>query len=288
VARAASLLLLLAPLLAAGLATGAHPEGLEHVRLVEGRLDPGARASFDAEFNGRELSAGWIWILNARVQSDGAPLLAALAHGGTEVARWSIPPGDTFVASVRLPVTARYNLTLANEGDGPLSFAFYFDQSCNCLGKIVPPELLRGVVVFNADLEEGDELEVTVPDPPAVDLHVRAMRLSPGTAGRYPQDFVILWDSPAGPERADHVWQFRAPATDRYYFFATAAARAAEHADPTDSAVVPTFRFVSAGTSGTGDPGCQPPGSCPSTPWLEAAATGAILALAAATMRKRR
>ena len=195
---------------------GDHPGALRHIAVDQGTLGPGATDRIPIVwFDANRLEAGWAFFVILSVENTSEALDVALESNGTRVMSWSAAPGGTRVLSTMLPETADYTLVLQNPGNATATYGFYFDQSCECAGKVIPTGIPGGIVVFNVDASPGERIVVGVPEPPAVSLHVRAARLADDRA-RYPDDFVTLAESADGPV---HYLAFDAPGRERYYIF---------------------------------------------------------------------
>lgn len=262
----------------------AHEGATNHITFIEGTLEPGEEQRHELEFLHEPLAAGWIFLLS--IQTEPAALDARLLWNGTVAAQWPVAPVETRVLSARLPETGYYTVAFRNTGTATTRYGFFFDQSCNCFGKIIPGNLTGSVVVFNIDLDPGIAAEATLQDPRALDTRVDLAVERAGGEGEWPRGFEILASS-AG--REVHRFNVSSDRSARYYFFTTVLARYPElYLSPEDGLIVPDFVVTGAGRGGSGEPPCEElPSGCKRSPaGLELAAI-AIASAAVTAFRQR-
>ncbi len=145
-------LLILVPLVAAH---PAHTEGeaLQHITLETVSIAPGDSVSYDLDFQGQPFTAGWHWLLRADV--SGQAVVTAVA-GSQVMAQWDWSDGE-HVGVATLPANSTIGLQIINPGDVEATVSFYYDQTCNCLFKMVPMQ--SGPVWLNIPAEAGQEVE---------------------------------------------------------------------------------------------------------------------------------
>ncbi|MBW3582922.1 MAG: hypothetical protein KY455_07475 [Euryarchaeota archaeon] len=226
-----SLSVLLAVSLALGSASSvsAHEGGVHgfpHVNPYTKTLAPDERQSLPLTFEEGEFAAGWVFLVNIRIDNGTGPLRVELfeAQGSPAPAlSWDVAAVEgmqTF--SGALPSDGMYTLSIVNKGPDNATFSLYYDQSCNCAQKPVPVETPAGVVVFQVDPTKGDSWNAAILEPDAYDLMIH-LALRTDDRSVWPDDFQILETSettvadPSGREA--HVFDFTAKETERHYFF---------------------------------------------------------------------
>lgn len=276
--RASWVALVLAALFLAAAPLGAaHEGGLHHGAMLEGTLAPGAQVSKGLEYGGGQLAGGWIFLLGGRV--TGGPLHATLSLASGAVNDWSIPPGDTWTTTIVLPETAAYTLLLENRGTSAVSYTIYFDQSCECSGKLIFPNIPDGIIIFNHDTTGPAEVFAQFNEPRAMRVKVTAA-LRTGPAGDWPADFTTLAVSSAPVERTVggepillHELTVEVSSATRVYYFVQGLELTAPSPTPPDLLISPFYE--DRGTSSSG------------FPWLYVG-VAAIAAIAAAALLLRR
>lgn len=197
--------------------TGAH-EGLEHLDLEHRTLPPGGSSGADLSFRSRHLQAGWLFVVNGRVANGTGPVDVELVLRGDPVRTWSWTAGPWYADTAILPETADYNLTFRNPSSEVVEVEFFFDQSCECLGKLIPAP--GGVVIFQADLSAGERMRVTFETRDGLaDAQVDLARLRPG-GETWPDDFDVIRTIRTGLGQT--VLDFTASSTARHYLITTA------------------------------------------------------------------
>lgn len=288
---------LLASLLAAVPAATAHGDehdgpGFPHVNPRSFDLAEGANASVHIAYtlNSPAFHAGWAFVLNAAVTGGSATPTAELVQNGTVVGSWEITPGgQTRHLWGAFAETGEAELRFSNPGPGPVNLTVFYDMSCACAGKPIPPEVADGTVVFNVDIRAGDTWRATFPEP---NVHRLNVWLATRTDDRsvWPDDFEVLQES-RDPIEQDggrfHVFEWTAEETGTYYFvMQSVAIDESLYEDPNVAAtvyVVPSFREV----TGEDDGGTGPAG--PATPLgVEVVAAALVLGAVAAAGRRRR
>ncbi len=144
-------LLLLLPLVAAH---GEHDDGgnLQHIQREDLVLEPGRNAIYSLDFAGQPFTGGWEWLIRADVDGDVGVRLTQL---GQTVDQWEWGTGS-HTETTTIPDNGTLLLEFSNDGSRNATVAFYYDQTCRCLFKLVP--LAQGPVWFNIDAEKGDRV----------------------------------------------------------------------------------------------------------------------------------
>jgi hypothetical protein len=188
------------------MAHGASAHEGEHANHLTVRVEDlaaGQSETFELAFENGSFAAGWVFLVYGGVQSNGTPVHVALSlPDGTPVADWVWTPGGFHVNTTRLPEESEYRLTLSNPSESQdVRYAFYYDQSCECLDKTVG--LSGGPAIFNTHLEAGRtadlRLQIAHWDPEAgalvapvgVRTDVIVATLSDDRA-LWPDDFEVL------------------------------------------------------------------------------------------------
>ncbi len=257
-----SLGLVLAVLLGIGLAGSAAAPGtpMDHFQVVAGTLTPQESRASVLGFDGGPLVGGWVFLLVARVQ--GTAIEATLLIQNQSVASWTVPPSDTWVTTVRLPQDGLYDLLLRNPGVTDVTFAFYYDQSCNCAGKALPVEFPHGLMIFNVDTRGPTGLYAQFNEPAALKVRITAAVLANERA-LWPTDFHALAVSDAPVleqvEGAPPVWlhEFHLSITEatRVYFFVEGVQfNGSAYSSPGDLLITPYFEETSPPAASAGLP----------------------------------
>lgn len=217
-ALASSLVLLL---LVAAPPTMAHGQGqgFGHLNVDVRELGPGENRTLHLEpsMESGPLQADWVFITYALVEGP-APVMATLTYEGVPTSRFLWVTGANS-NSTRLQFSGEHDLTLNNPSrNESTKYAFYFDQSCNCAGKLIP--LPGGFVLFNYDLPAGRD--VFIGFPLISGWHIRgAVATLPGEDARWPSDFSNVTSGEArGPGWLNLT--FRTSEAERYYVFVEA------------------------------------------------------------------
>lgn len=194
----------------------AHAEDAQnHFTVTVQDLAPRATHEIHATFEEGPLREGWVMILVGGIV-NGTALDGKLVLNGTTVTSWSWADstGRIFLHSTSLPETSEdYRIQLTNPTDAPAKFFFYFDQSCDCLGKPLP--FPGAWAIFNFDFRAGEtawfDLDVT-------NATVKYEVLTrPGAGGAYPQDFDVLKKFPEDAlPNGTMTWKVE---EDRTYYF---------------------------------------------------------------------
>jgi hypothetical protein len=199
----------------------AHPEGgerpLGHLHLDVRDLGPGESYVHHVESVEGPLRAGWIYILYGYVEGDGH-VIVELDHEGNVTDRFVWTGGGYHHNSTKVRHSGAHDLTLTNPTNATLRYAFYYDQSCNCDGKVIP--VPRGFVLFNHDFEAGREVRhaLYVYDE-AITLRARLATHDKDLAtGNWPADFRVL-DEQTVDGQAWIEFRFTPPVTQTYYVF---------------------------------------------------------------------
>lgn len=193
-------------------------EGFLHLTVEVRELGPGESRHHDLATDEGPFQAGWVFIAYGGVQGN-ASVVVNLTHEGTPVDQWVWTPGEYHKNTTRLQDTGNHELTLWNPSKvDKTRYAFYFDQSCNCVGKQIP--LPGGFVIFNYDLPAHKKAYVGLPSIPGWKLHAAVATLDQATAN-WPDDFQILTQGGVeGRGWLNLTWT--TPRTARYFVFVEA------------------------------------------------------------------
>jgi len=238
-----------------------HGEGAHHVVPFTAVLAPSAILDVPLEFEGGDLGAGWLFLFVARTVSNGTQATAELRVGSTSVARWTLPANGAARHTVSLPQAGNYTVRLVNpSATDTVRIDFYFDQSCNCAGKVLPAGFEGALVIFNFDFARGETADVTMNEPLAMTTRV-TLATRDGDGGDWPADFSVVAvseeaavtrASPSDPWVRIHVFHFTASAAARYYFFVEAKAfLPANYTGPDSLLITP---YVEVTRPAAGDP----------------------------------
>lgn len=196
--------------------------GFHHLSVDVRQLNATESRSYALESDEGPFREGWVFIVFGGLEGPGRAILN-LSHANRTVTQWQWDSGSSHKNTTRLPATGGYNLTIWNPSAEKVRYAFYFDQSCNCLDKVIP--LPGGFVIFNYDFPAGRDVFVGFPTLPGWHIRGAVATLREGPNARWPQDFDILVER----EQRDRGWinfTFQTPATTRYYVFMEAVAGA--------------------------------------------------------------
>ena len=171
------------------------------------------------------LRAGWIYIIYGGVQGNGS-VIAELRSDNASVERFVWTQGQFHQNSTKIQVTGNHTLHLTNPSETEsVRYAFYYDQSCNCIGKLIP--LHGGFVLFNYVFPEGRtaHFDLFVYDARhtlhgAVATHDESL-----PTAHWPDDFAIL-DEKTVTGRAWLNFSIVPEETGTYYVFLEALAGA--------------------------------------------------------------
>lgn len=176
------LLLALLPL------AGAHPDhlngnSLQHITLETVTVEPGETLTYPLDFQGQPFTGGWDWLLRADV--DGR-LQFSLNMGAIAVGQWDWASGE-HIGLATIPFNGTMELAVHNPGARAATTSFYYDQTCNCLFKLVPMD--SGPVWLNIPAEAGKQVTFNLTfftqplaqgdEPDHIDVSVRHVELRP-------------------------------------------------------------------------------------------------------------
>lgn len=170
--------------------------GFPHVNPKTVTLAEGQNETVRIAFEGGAFTAGWTFLLNAvhepADENDTAPLDVELRQRGETVESWTLEAVDgPQHLHGRFTETAEAELVFSNPGPGNGSYTFFYDMSCECLGKPIPVEVPNGVVVFRVDIGAGETWKAVFPKPPVHDLEI-TMAKRTDERSRWPQDFQVM------------------------------------------------------------------------------------------------
>jgi hypothetical protein len=216
----AGLVCVLLPAMAA-----AHGDSVAHVNPVRLELSEGETREFVIEFEEGSLRKDWVFLLNVAASDGVGPVNITLMDPQGTVAAWAVPAnGETQYATTRIRETGEHRLLVRNDGTGAVRADFFYDASCNCAGKPIPPDVPMGAVLFNVDASAGDHLETLIPEPALLDLFVvHAIRTN--ESSRWPMDFLQIETSPMAIRRDGqdvHRFVWSALDDERHYFWVVA------------------------------------------------------------------
>jgi hypothetical protein len=225
----------------------AHQGHIDHVNPHFSHLEPGGTNTDTLVPNEGTLEKGWEFLVVAIAQNGTATLTLTAPSGATE-REWSVAPGAVAQLNTALKESGNYTLTVADRGAGPIDVAYYFDQSCNCVGKPIPVEIPQGMVIFNIDPPKGKLVDALYPEPPAMRFKVTAA-MRTGERGVWPDDFKVLTSSetpnvatdPKAPPARLHELTFTSDGTRAYFFVEATSVDRAKVASGDDVLVVPTY-----------------------------------------------
>jgi hypothetical protein len=202
----------------------AHEEpGFGHLTVDVADLAPGQTKSYHLDPSNDEgmitLSKGWVFGVYGGLQGNGTGRLNVfLYHEGVSVANWTWLPGY-HANTTRLYFTGEYEIRVQNPGNQTARYALYYDQSCNCKGKLIP--LPGGWNLFNYDLPAGRKVELGFPLMRNAEVRGSLATLESATDARWPQDFTVLKQAQTkGPEWLNFT--FIPARAQRYYVYVEA------------------------------------------------------------------
>jgi hypothetical protein len=194
--------------------------GFGHLNVDVAKLAPGANKTYHLNpatmGENVTLTRDWIFGVYAGVQGGAATRLEVrLLAANVTQASWTWTAGY-HGNTTRLRYTGEYDLTVRNPTNRTTEYAFYYDQSCNCLGKLIP--LPGGFVLFNYDLPKDRRAFVGFPLVAGGRAQASVATLTPGSPGVWPDDFHVLQNHEAAAPKWLNV-TFKTQAADRYYVF---------------------------------------------------------------------
>ncbi len=200
--------------LAAAPALADHPTN--HFSVSVKDLAPEESITIHAGFEGGPLQKDWVFILVGAVISDHAPLQVVLSLHGDDLGEWIWAPAEeAHLATLALPETSRdYVIELTNIGNESLRYAFYFDQSCDCLAKPLP--FPGSFAIFNYDFKEGDDVWFSFDAPPGTEYEYEVLTRI-GESGEYPMGFAVEARYPADALENGTI-RFTATRPTTYFF----------------------------------------------------------------------
>lgn len=221
---------LLAPLLLVALgaipmpgdaAHGEHPpacndEVFFHLCLDIYELEPGETKIRHLSSPEGDLRAGWVYIIYGGVDGQGT-VTATLEANGEPVDQFVWTPGF-HKNSTKIQQTGPHDLVLHNpSNDTAARYAFYYDQSCNCAGKLIP--LPGGFVLFNYELPADTDVTIRFPLIDGWGLEGAVARLDPDAQfARWPADYTLLMQSKA-EDKGWLTFDFHTQERGTYYLF---------------------------------------------------------------------
>jgi hypothetical protein len=217
---------MLAALVLLGVAPASAHGGQEisHLSVHVGPIGAKQEKTFELAFEGGPFTAGWLFLAYGGVQSSGAPLEVELYHesGFEPVAKWTWAAGSFHLNMTKLPKAGFYVLDIYNPGNDEAQYAFYFDQSCNCLDKSIG--LDDGYGLFNFEIPAGRDVDLsfvlgqfdtttnTLNPPQGVRVLAWAATLENDRA-LWPDDFRILSTAESKAGLLDISFQTKAKGT---------------------------------------------------------------------------
>lgn len=210
----------------AGATDADHPDDpLDHLHVTVKDLGPGEthRVPIESTSHG-ELKAGWIYIVHGLVEGNES-IQVALERDhepaeNTENETWQ--PGYNTMYT-KIAETGPHDLVLHNPGDETIRYGFYYDQSCNCVGKAIP--LPEGVVLFNYPLPADTPFQISYSiafERPVPEWGVKASLAThdnSSTTASWPEDFDILEEKEISSDKRQHWlnFTFQTDAQGTYY-----------------------------------------------------------------------
>lgn len=195
-----------------------HPDEdpLMHLNVDVQDLGPGQSISRPIESPEGPLRKGWVYIIYGGVEGNHT-VTAELIAGNETTATFVWEPGAFHQNSTKIQKTGAHHLVLTNTGNETVRYAFYYDQSCNCAGKLIP--LAGGFVLFNYDLPADTDVDLRFPLIETWELKGQVAWHDPDTpTAAWPHDFEIIKEgSFAGKGWID--LSFRTDQRGTYYVF---------------------------------------------------------------------
>jgi len=234
---------------------GAHEGEAHHVVPFRAVLEPESALDVPLTFEEGPLEAGWVFLLVAEVESNGTAGTMELRLGTTAVETWTLPASGEARFFALLPETGAYGVHLQNPSPSDwIQVRFYFDQSCNCLGKIIPGGFARALVVFSFEFQSGDTIDAAFNEPAAIRTRVTlATRSGPGAI--WPEAYTPIKTSEnavrvqvseqAGPVLL-HQFHFVPAVTATYYFFVENKSYTGNDSGPDSYGVAPYIEITPA------------------------------------------
>jgi len=218
-------------------------------------LGPAATLDVPLTFEEGPLEASWVFLLVAEVESNGTAGTMELRLGTVAVESWTLPTNGEARFFALLPETGAYAVHFQNPSASDwIRVRFYFDQSCNCLGKIIPGGFARALVVFAFDFQSGDTIDAVFNEPAAIRTRVTlATRSGPGAT--WPGAYTLIKVSEdagliqvsgqAGPVLV-HQFRFVPAITATYYFFVENKSYTGNDSSPESYGVAPHIEITPA------------------------------------------
>ena len=148
----------------------------DHTTHYELELSPGQKRIFKITWDGQPLKARWIFLLSAKMSGKAETTVELQSpDDDTAFAVWDwIVDSEVHSRVAEIPRDGYYNLTFFNseKSSDPVKISFQFDQSCECIGKIL--DLEGGVIVFQQKVKKDDEIHFTFTEPEGADFSVWA------------------------------------------------------------------------------------------------------------------
>ncbi len=139
----------------------------DHMTHYELELRPGGSRIFKVTWGGQPLKARWLFLLSAQMRGDGQVVVKMQGSGSEHpfaTYDWAVD-GKVHTELTEIPEDGFYNLTFLNSemSNDTVDIRFQFDQSCECVGKIL--DLDGGVVVFQQKVEKGEKVHFAFAEP---------------------------------------------------------------------------------------------------------------------------
>lgn len=235
--RGLLVLCLVLPLLAPTATAHMGPGSLNHVSPSFGPILAGANKTFHLTFENSSFVEDWVFLIYGAAYSNdhgNETLWLTLLLDNQTVTRWGWSSETFHLNTTRLPATAEYDLRIDNPNPEPMSYIFYFDQSCDCLAK--PIVLPGGSVLFNYEFPKAQQASFAIPTIDGWTLRAQlATRLAAGSV--WPEDFRVLDDErQAGQGWLRIPWNAKAGTT--YYVMVQALQGVHFDLDPSQTRIV--------------------------------------------------
>ena len=201
-------------------------EAFYHLNLDVQDLGPGESRTHHLLSPEGPLRAGWIYIIYGGVLGNGS-VEVRLVHDNETHERFVWQGGSFHKNSTKIQATGDHQLILRNPGNETVRYAFYYDQSCNCAGKVIP--LHGGFVLFNHRFPAGREVShrLYVYDENITLKAALATYDDSQPTAHWPEDFALL-DEQTVTGKDWIEFRFTPPATGTYYVFYEALAGAGQ------------------------------------------------------------
>jgi hypothetical protein len=204
-----------------------HAGEAHHVIPFTAVLGPGEVQEVPLAAEVGPLQGDWVFLVVAWTETNGTSATFEMFTGGTVAANWTLPHSGTVRLFTTVPLTADYMARLHNPSSwDTVKIIFYFDQSCNCVGKPLPAGFGDAIIMFNYDFLAGDDVEVVLNDPQAMTTRMTLARRT-GAGSDWPEDFTAMQASEdatfeAGVNGAEdqnvHRFALIAPEDGTYFF----------------------------------------------------------------------